>query len=860
MPEIYNQDQEFNLTRRGLTPLPQPHLTGMKLKADIVLGDFVFNTIDEYGVTWVVTDIEGWWQHPEPIMPSIPRGLGDGDYDIKGRYNARILTLTGSFLTQDPALAEAARDRLIAATDLVYRGAYLKTGTDEKRSSFVRLSGGPQISNTSARGRHDFSIGLKAADPIKYFWDDSSPDGQLVVEIPATNRTTGATGVDTVVNVGNSEVHVDLEISGPITGPARVYNSTTDKLLYIVSSLRGRQTSSIVNKQLAFNADTLEDIVTLTTRTAHGLLLSDIVTISGLSEVYLNGDFEVTSVPTSTTFTFSLFPNVAQVLSIVSKKLQSTVATLTTRTGHGFSVGNSILIEGVDVVFNGTYTLTSVTSNTLSFLKNRVPPRSVSGSILVSNIATLTTTEAHQFIEGETVTISNINVNYNGSYTITSINSDTTFSYALTRTNNRAITNRSLSNDVASITMSGDHGFVVNEAVEISGINDTFNGTYIITTTPTSNTFTYAIQRSSQISVAVRALFSNIVTLTLNEAHGFSLGEQVAILNVGASYDGSFTVIDIPSSTTFSYARSGTNETAIALTTAGTVVPTKRTVVARQLIGSLVTITTASAHGFFTGETATIASLGAPFDGSYVITSVPSTNTFTYSKAAGNIVFGIAGAFIATRGRTGSTVTVTTASAHNLISGQYANITNMDSAAAALNGTYIVNVINATSFSYTTTTTGEITTEVAATLTSAIGGSAAINRTIASAAVTAAARVGGSIPFTAVNGAASVGADILSETGGALETSGFAVKKADIPFTPGITGATVDFGPDILEVNTQTRDVALNGSFDGARAKLDVLTDFIYLAPGNNEIQFIDEKNSVSQALLKIYYRSGWLG
>jgi hypothetical protein len=105
MSELYNQAQENFFVDRGLTPLPQPHLTGMKLKADIVLGDFVFNTIDEYGVTWVITDIEGWWQHPEPDMPDIPRGFGDGSYDVKGRYQARMITLTGSFLTPTPDLS-----------------------------------------------------------------------------------------------------------------------------------------------------------------------------------------------------------------------------------------------------------------------------------------------------------------------------------------------------------------------------------------------------------------------------------------------------------------------------------------------------------------------------------------------------------------------------------------------------------------------------------------------------------------------------------------------------------------------------------------------------------------------------------
>jgi hypothetical protein len=455
MAEVFNQREENSTVDRALTPLPQPHLTGMKLQGDIALGEFLFNTIDPYGVVWVITEIEGWWQHPEPDMPDIPRGFGDGSYDIKGRYQARIINLQGSFLTPDPSLVEAARDRLIAATNLVYRGAWLKTGveSDNKRSSFVRLSGAPSIQTVTARGRTDFSIGLKAADPIKYAWNDSDPDGYERVEIPATNRTTGATGIESIVNIGNVDVPLNFEISGPVTGPARVYNRTTDKLLYIVSNLRGRLTSLIVNKQVDFSEDTLEDIVTLTTTTAHGLLQGDVVEISGLAESDLNGDFLVTQVPTATTFKYSLFPlNRAITKTVVAKKLVSNLATIFTKEAHGFVGGNTVFLKDIDSVFSGNYTIISApTATSFTFSKDRSTARTVTGAILISNTATLTTSEAHGYIEGEDVTVAGLDQNYNGTYTITSVPSVTTFSYTKTRTDAKAITTRSMVNDVATL-------------------------------------------------------------------------------------------------------------------------------------------------------------------------------------------------------------------------------------------------------------------------------------------------------------------------------------------------------------------------------------------------------------------------
>lgn len=64
-----------------------------------------------------------------------------------------------------------------------------------RKAAKVRLSGVPMITSVNARGRHDFSIGLKAVDPIKYEFVTGHPEGYDVAEIiPVTGLTvTGAT-------------------------------------------------------------------------------------------------------------------------------------------------------------------------------------------------------------------------------------------------------------------------------------------------------------------------------------------------------------------------------------------------------------------------------------------------------------------------------------------------------------------------------------------------------------------------------------------------------------------------------------------------------------------------------------------
>lgn len=232
---VPDQGVENKLVNLALSRLQQPHLTGLKLKADIVLGDLVLNTIDSNGVVWVVTDVEGWWRLPEVESQDLPRGWGDGSYDAKGRFANRLITLTGSFLTQTPDQAAAARDKLFRAIDLVYKGGWLIVRENPDKYAWVRLSGTPEIQNVSARGRTDFSIGLKAVDPIKY---------ELVGnDVDALNSQTIAMGGSaTITNSGNTKVPVMFEVEGALTASAaspvaiKLTSADPDKVINIVLS------------------------------------------------------------------------------------------------------------------------------------------------------------------------------------------------------------------------------------------------------------------------------------------------------------------------------------------------------------------------------------------------------------------------------------------------------------------------------------------------------------------------------------------------------------------------------------------------------------------------------------------------
>lgn len=259
-PSADLQAAETRLVNGSLTRLPTPYLTGLKLQAGISLGDLKLNFIedptDENGyidpVIWVCSDIDGWWQQPDVEIPDLPRGWGDGSYDSKGRYTAREITLSGSILVQNPKDTPAARNKLVQATNLVSKGTWLKVDESPSKASFVRLSGRPEITSVNARGRIDFSIDLKAGDPIKYEWVDDSFYTYNSVTIPAGAQFP-ASRVE-VENIGNIPVPAIFRIEGGVASaspgsPAVIYVSSSAGVIYgtitIVAPIAATETLDI---------------------------------------------------------------------------------------------------------------------------------------------------------------------------------------------------------------------------------------------------------------------------------------------------------------------------------------------------------------------------------------------------------------------------------------------------------------------------------------------------------------------------------------------------------------------------------------------------------------------------------------
>jgi len=785
--EIATQGQENFAVDRGLQSKFSPDLGRIEAAGNIVLGNFILNQVDSFGNAWVVTDIEGWWEPPSADVPDVVRGEGDGSYEVRGRYTARTITISGSILPSSKSNIEAARDRLVQATDLAREGAWFKTGSDPIRASFVRLAGDIDISTVNIQGRTDFAISLRAADPIKYAWNDASPDGYELFEIPAKNAENAIEGTGIVENIGNYPVPVFLEVSGPFTGPGTIFNRATQELVILTQGLKGPISRSVVNKQLAFDVEQLKDVATLTTTEAHDFSVGDSVFVSGIGAPF-DGDKLITSTPTNTTFTFDA--DAATITPVAFKELSNGVATLRTTDPHNLSIGDRFTVAGVDSLFDGTYTVASVpTSTSLTYTRTRVPPRSVVSASLISNIATINTSDTHQFIVGETVVVSGVGPAYDGTFEITAVPSPTSFSYAKTRTNARDIEFIQMATPEAiSVTMFEPHGFVVGEPVNISGTTLTFNGGFNVASIDTPTTFGYTRQRATRRQVITKARSSNVATLTTAQPHGYVVGEQVFVNQVDSTYNGTYTITQLPSATTFSYANTGSDQVSTSLPQRGTVASASRKLASIQLAGNIVTATTRETHGAFIGETVTITGVSSELNGTYTVSAIPFLNVLEFAKTGANIPL----IEYPADEETGETPDVFVE-----LSGSVPQI-ELDPPGLA--------------------------------------------------------EVGGSLPLTAKSGTATVSSEI-EET----QSGGNIVKTNNVQFTPGLVGASAVVQADILEIDTKNREVAFNGEIEGARGRVDVLADFIKLAPGINELEFIDTGNPDSTSSLRIFYRSGWL-
>lgn len=284
-----------------------------------------------------------------------------------------------------------------------------------------------RIITTNATGTDEYvgidDIRVGAAGQLSFspFYNVSEGGGAAAINVNRTNGSSGTiSAVYSVGTTGTATPGVDYTV--PPNGTVTFADGVTSAQFLVPVINNGDNVYNING------ASSTGNTATITTATNHLFVVGQPVTVAGVTEGGYNGTFVVTAVtgntfsyttvgadlaassggtasgaePGSETVPLSLLPSTAAIASITTN-LTTLTSTVTTTAPHGFQVGQQVITTGV----------TRFTA-------------SASSAASVGTTATITTTANHLFAVGDSVTVAGVSVGgYNGTFTITAVTANT---------------------------------------------------------------------------------------------------------------------------------------------------------------------------------------------------------------------------------------------------------------------------------------------------------------------------------------------------------------------------------------------------------------------------------------------------
>jgi hypothetical protein len=276
------------------------------------------------------------------------------------------------------------------------------------------------------------------------------------------------------------------------------------------------------------------------------------------------------------------------------------VATITTATAHGWTVGNEIRVTGLEVDYDGYHTITAVDTFSISYTS---PTLTVSDNLNDVQWETRGSVNLEDYVYEELVDKVVWDANY--------------------RTAN--VSNKVLTSNVATLTINASHEFVVGDTVVVGEIDNTFNGTYKITAV-TDTTLSYQIVRDPAPSDVVSTAVSPAIQITANDSR--SATEYSVYVEIPANDP----TLLLESAKVFEVIGYGAKQ------------PLYANVNNSSLTNNVATLTIVDATGNFAVDSSVVVSnVGSPYDGTHIISGVdPASNTFTYNLINANVTSAVA--------------------------------------------------------------------------------------------------------------------------------------------------------------------------------------------------------------------------
>lgn len=285
----------------------------------------------------------------------------------------------------------------------------------------------------------------------------------------------------------------------------------------------------------------------------------------------------------------------SQSIEVTKTSTTAGVATITTATEHGLIVGKEIRVTGLDVDYNGYHTITAVDTYSISYTS---PTQTATDDLIEEQWETRGSVNLEDYVYEELTNKEMWNANY--------------------RVAN--VSNKVLTNNLATLTTNATHSFVVGDIARISGIDaagtdpSVFDGAYKVYSV-TDTTLSYQKVNANVASAAV----SPAVSIFTSDST--SATEYAVYLEVPANDP----TLLLKSAKVFEVIGYGSKE------------PLYANVNTSVLTNNVATLTTSLSHGFSIESTVVVSNVGSPYDGTHVISGTPTTNTFTYTVVSANV-------------------------------------------------------------------------------------------------------------------------------------------------------------------------------------------------------------------------------
>ena len=184
----------------------------------ILLSGQTLDGEDRLGI-WKTSTLDGWWDSPEPKSDDVTRPNANGDYDTPVNYEARYITVGGSFRAASHELLHQA---INVFTGLVPAKSRLQVSEhgDLQWADVVRASKLTMTPVTDALAQ--WQVRLKAPDSRKF--------GKVHIE-----ELTGGQS-RSLYHYGNTEAAPLVEIRGPVTAGYQV-NSNDGRVFRVNSGI-----------------------------------------------------------------------------------------------------------------------------------------------------------------------------------------------------------------------------------------------------------------------------------------------------------------------------------------------------------------------------------------------------------------------------------------------------------------------------------------------------------------------------------------------------------------------------------------------------------------------------------------------